>query len=225
MTTDGGIRSEAGDTTVLLADDHAPTRAGVRAVLEENGFSVVGEASSAAQAVELALEHRPELCVLDIHMPGGGVAACSRISAELPSTTVVMLTVSRNDADLFEALRAGAAGYLLKDIDPDLLPVELRSVLEGEAALPRSLVTRLVDEFRGGKPRRRLGRLSLRTTSLTSREWEVLDLMGEGLTTAEMAKRMFVSPVTVRGYVASLLRKLQVKDRTEAVELLRSAED
>ena len=216
---------DVSDVRVLLADDHAPTRAGVRAVLEESGFEVVGEAANATQAVELAVAHRPDLCVLDIHMPGGGVAACSRISAEVPSTTVVMLTVSRNDADLFEALRAGAAGYLLKDIDPDLLSGELRSVLEGEAALPKSLVTRLVDEFRGGKPRRRLGRLSQRTSSLTSREWEVLDLMGEGLSTAEMAKRMFVSPVTVRGYVASLLRKLKVKDRNEAVELLKSTDD
>ena len=220
------MNGEDGGTTVLLADDHAPTRAGVRAVLEENGFRVVGEAANATQAVELALAERPELCVLDIHMPGGGVAACSRISAEVPSSTIVMLTVSRNDADLFDALKAGAAGYLLKDIDPDLLPVELRSVMEGEAALPKSLVTRLVEEFRGGKhPRRRLSRLGQRGTSLTSREWEVLDLMGEGLSTAEMAKRMYVSPVTVRGYVASLLRKLKVKDRNEAVELLRTSED
>lgn len=215
----GGIR-------VLLADDHAPTRAGVRAVLEENGFEVIGEAANATQAVELAAAERPDLCVLDIHMPGGGVAACSRISAEVPSATIVMLTVSRNDGDLFDALRAGAAGYLLKDIDPDLLPGELRSVMEGEAALPKSLVTRLVEEFRGGKhPRRRLSRLGQRGANLTSREWEVLDLMGEGLSTAEMAKRMYVSPVTVRGYVAALLRKLKVKDREEAVELLKSSDD
>ena len=207
---------------ILLADDHPPTRAGVRATLEANDFIVVGEAASAGEAVALAVEQRPDLCLLDIHMPGSGIAAASRIAAEVPTTTVVMLTVSRDDADLFDALRAGAAGYLLKDMDPDLLPVELRSVHEGHASLPRALVTRLVEEFRGPRqPRRRLPVLRQRGIHLSSREWEVLEFLDEGLSTAAMAERMLVSAVTVRGYVSTLLKKLQVKDRDEAVRLLR----
>ena len=122
---------------IVIADDHAPTRAGIRAVLEEDGFAVCGEAASADAAVDLALQERPAVCLLDINMPGGGIAAAGAISERLPETAIVMLTVSRDDADLFDALRAGAAGYLLKDIDRRQLPEDLRGVLAGEAPLPR----------------------------------------------------------------------------------------
>lgn len=204
---------------VLLADDHAPTRASVRAALEDRGFAVCAEAPSATAAVAAALRERPDICLLDIHMPGNGITAARRITAQLPDTAVVMLTVSRNDADLFDALRAGASGYLLKDIDPQRLPDELSNVLAGEAALPRSLVTRVIEEFRGRDQRR----LSLRARSrvkLTSREWEVLNLLRDGLSTAEIAARLFISPVTVRTHVSALLRKLRVPDRHAAVRLL-----
>lgn len=205
---------------VVIADDHPPTRAGVRESLEANrDFEVVAEVASAGAAVEAARRERPEVCLLDIHMPGNGIRAAHEITGDLPETAVVMLTVSRNDADLFEALRAGAAGYLLKDTDPVRLPHALRGVLAGEAALPRALAARVMDEFRS-QGRRRVRLAGRRGAELTSREWEVLDLMRRGLSTAEMAKRLFVSPVTIRRHVSHILRKLRVVSREEAVALL-----
>jgi DNA-binding NarL/FixJ family response regulator len=129
-----------------------------------------------------------------------------------------MLTVSCNDADLFDALRAGAAGYLLKDTDPTRLPHALRGVIAGEAALPRALVARLIDEFRNrGQRMRCAGRLG---AELSARQWEVLHLMRDGLSTAEMAERLFVSPVTVRRHVSTIMQRLQVLDRQAAVRAL-----
>ena len=203
---------------VVVADDHPPTRAGVRLSLEESGFMVCAEVASAGAAVEACLLHEPDVALLDIHMPGNGISAAGRIASSLPQTAVVMLTVSRDDADLFEALRAGARGYLLKDIDPSRLGNALQGVLDGEAALPRNLVARLMDEFRtrGERSPRAQGPLA----KLTSREWETLDLMRQGLSTAEIAEQLFVSPVTVRTHVAAVLRKLQVPDREAAVQLV-----
>ncbi|HVM21297.1 MAG TPA: response regulator transcription factor [Egibacteraceae bacterium] len=204
---------------VTLADDHPPTRAGIRRALETAGWEVCAESPDAKAAYEMAVAHRPDVVLLDIHMPGSGVAAAERISNELPDTSVVMLTVSRNDVDLFAALRAGASGYLLKDIDPDRLSPALEGVLRGEAALPRNLVARLMEEFRG-RGRRRMTLPNRKAVNLTSREWEVLELMGQGLRTADIAERLQVSAVTVRTHVSSILRKLHVPDRAAAVKLL-----
>lgn len=208
---------------VLIADDHPPTRAGVRLSLEEGGFSVCAEVATAPAAVDAARRERPDVALLDVHMPGSGIAAAREISSSLPDTAVVMLTVSRDDTDLFDALRAGASGYLLKDTDPERLPFALKGVLEGEAALPRGLVARLIDEFRDRDvpaPRRAGPELA----RLTTREWSVLDMMREGLSTAEMAERMFVAPVTVRTHVSAILKKLRVPDREAAVRLLEEKE-
>jgi DNA-binding NarL/FixJ family response regulator len=205
---------------VLIADDHPPTRAGVRAALESGGFTVCAEAADAKQAIEAADRERPDVCVLDIHMPGDGIYAAETISRRLPEAAVVMLTVSRTDADLFNALRAGASGYLLKDIDPIRLPLALRGVLEGEAALPRRLVALLIEEFRERKRRRRIPLVGRRGVELTDREWEVLELMKQGQTTDEIATRLFISPVTVRTHVSAVLRKLHVTTREAALELL-----
>ena len=207
-------------TRVLIADDHPPTRAGVRYSLEAAGFEVCCEVGDAVGALTKALEERPDICLLDIHMPGSGISAAAKITAELPETAVVMLTVSRNDADLFDALRAGAAGYLLKDTDPDRLPHALAGVLTGEAAVPRQLVTRLIEEFRGGRTKRKIPLIGGRGVELTSREWDVLDLLREGLSTEEISKRLFVSRGTVRSHVATMLKKLNVPNRAAAVALL-----
>ena len=209
----------SGVLTVLVADDHVPARAGVRAALELGPFAVVAEGHDAASAVAAALEHRPDVCLLDVHMPGGGITAASRIAAELPETAVVMLTVSREDADFFDALRAGARGYLLKDMDPARLSRALEGVLAGEAALPRALVARLVERFRGREVHR-VQIASSRTAALSAREWEILDLLREGLATRQIAERLFLSEVTVRSHVSSVLRKLEVPDRAAAVRLL-----
>jgi DNA-binding NarL/FixJ family response regulator len=206
---------------VVIADDHPPTLAGVRAALEGHGFRVAAEARDAPGAVDAALRERPEVCLLDIHMPGSGIAACAEISSELPATRVVMLTVSQNDGDLFAALQAGAAGYLLKGMDPARLPAALQGVLDGEAALPRRLVAKLVDEFRARGRHGRVGLVRRTEHDLTSREWEVLDLLDEGLKTRDIAARLFISETTVRRHVSSVLKKLQVEDRNAAVRLVR----
>jgi DNA-binding NarL/FixJ family response regulator len=204
----------------LVADDHPPTRAGVRAALEKDAFVVCAAVGDARAAIDAALRERPDVCLLDIHMPGSGIHAAERITKELPDAAVVMLTVSRSDVDLFDALRAGACGYLLKDIDPKRLPLALRGVLEGEAALPRRLVALLIEEFRERKRKRRIPLVGRRSVELTDREWEVLGHMREGLSTEAIAERLFISPVTVRTHVSSILRKLQVTSREDAVALL-----
>jgi len=205
---------------VLIADDHPPTRAGVSAALEQDGFVVCAQAADARAAIEAARRERPDVCLLDIHMPGDGIHAAETIARDLPEVAVVMLTVSRTDADLFNALRVGASGYLLKDIDPVRLPLALRGVLEGEAALPRRLVALLIEEFRERKRRRRIPLVGRRGVELTDREWEVLELMKQGLTTDEIATRLFISPVTVRTHVSAVLKKLHVPTREAALELL-----
>ena len=220
MTTDT-VGVDAMALSVVVADDHAPTRMGVRSALEQDGFVVAAEVASGSAAVEAVKQLAPDVLLLDVHMPGGGIAAAEATSTVAPDTAIVMLTVSRDDNDLFDALRAGARGYLLKDIDPGRLGPALRGVLSGEAALPRNLVARLMDEFRDRdrvKPRPQ-GPLA----KLTSREWETLELMRQGLSTADIATRLFVTPVTVRTHVSAILRKLQVADRSEAVRIAESS--
>jgi DNA-binding NarL/FixJ family response regulator len=201
--------------SVLIADDHAPTREDVRMALEQDArFAVVAEAPDASGAIEAAVRERPDLVLLDIHMPGGGVRATWEISARIPNAKIVMLTVSRDDRDLFAALQAGASGYLLKEMDPARLPHALADVLEGRAALPRALVARLIDQFRDRAPRRRavVGG-DLGDARLTSREWQVLDLMRQELPTSKIARRLVLSPVTVRTHVNSILKKFRAPDR------------
>lgn len=182
---------------------------------------MIATAEDAPGAVDAALRQQPDLALLDVNMPGSGLAAAWEITARLPTTRVVMLTVSRDDGHLFAALRAGAAGYLLKDAEVERLPDALRDVMAGEAALPATLVTRLVEEFRDRAPRRRSllpGRDG--EPRLTSREWEVLELLRRRMTTAQIARTLVVSPATVRSHVAAILRKLRVADRDAAVKLM-----
>lgn len=169
----------------------------------------------------MALEFRPDVVLLDIHMPGNGIRAARDISAQLPEVAVVMLTQSRSDEDLFDALRAGASGYLQKDMDTERLPNALRGVLAGEAAIPRTLVAQILNEFRAPAVRK-FGHKSKAAGLLTSREWEVMELLGQGQTTEEVAGRLFIAPTTVRVHLSSVLRKLRVKDRKSAFDILRS---
>ena len=206
---------------VLLADDHAPTREIVREALEGQDFTVVADVESAYAAVAGAVQLRPDVCLLDIQMPGSGISAAAEITGALPETCVVMLTASEDDRDLFAALRAGASGYLLKGMDPARIGPALRSVMAGESVLPRWLVRQVAEAFQPA-PRRRFA-LPDRTSQvqLTEREAEILDLMGEGLSTEEIAGRLFVAQVTVRSHIAAILKKLRVTDRKAAVELAR----
>lgn len=213
MVSDAPIR-------VVIADDHARLRGQIRRALEAGGCEVVGEAASGPDAVRLTLEHAPDVVLLDIHMPGSGIRAADEISQALPGTTIVMLTQSREDEDLFDSLRAGASGYLLKETDPAGLAPALRAVLAGEAAMPPRLVARIMDEFRA-PGRRRFLRPSPAASRLSSREWEVMDLLGQGLSTEEVSHRLFISPTTVRVHVSSVLKKLRATDRQSALRILR----
>lgn len=205
---------------VLIADDHAPTRTRIREALEEGGCEVVGEASSAAEAVSLVSALSPAAALLDIHMPGNGIHAAQEIGRCSPSTAIVMLTQSNEDDDLFDSLRAGAVGYLLKDSDPALLADALRRVLAGEAAMSPALVSRIMEEFRAPSRPRFLRRTNA-AARLSPREWEVMELLAEGLSTEQVARRLFLSPTTVRVHVSGVVKKLRVKDRDSAVRVLR----
>jgi DNA-binding NarL/FixJ family response regulator len=219
-----GVNGQNERIRVVLADDHVPTRKEIRRALEEDPrFEIGGEAGDASGAVEAAIRERPDVCLLDINMPGGGIAAAWEITARLPQAKVVMLTVSTDDRDLFAALKAGAAGYLLKGMDPSELPRALAGVARGEAALAPSLVGRVITEFRDRSARRRTATADGAEAQLTSREWQVLELLRHDLTTSEIARRLVLSPVTVRTHVNSILRKLRVPDREELVRQFREA--
>ena len=205
---------------VVIADDHARMRGRIRQALESGGCQVCAEGADAQEAVALTLEHRPDVVLLDIHMPGSGIQAARDITRALPDTPVVMLTHSAEEDDLFDSLRAGASGYLLKDSDPALLADSLRSVLRGEGTMSPRLLARVLDEFRA-PPRRRFGRTSPAAARLSEREWEIMQLLAGGLTTDAVAARLFLSPSTVRVHVSTVLRKLRVKDRESAFRLLR----
>ena len=203
-----------------MADDHARIRGKVRQALEAGGWEVCGEGATATEAVELALKHRPHVVLLDIHMPGNGISAAQEISRTLPEIAVVMLTQSADDEDLFDSLRAGAIGYLLKTTDPLTLTDVLRRVLAGEAAMSPTLVTRILQEFKA-PARRVLNWKPAAVAKLSAREWEVMELLATGLSTEDVAKKLFVSPTTVRVHVSAVLRKLRVKDRESAFRMLR----
>ena len=207
---------------VLIADDHAPTRAGVRIALERDGIEICAEVTNAADAVEAALRERPDLCLIDVHMPGGGPSAASKITSNLPGTLVLMLTVSRDNEDVLESLRRGAAGYLLKDMNPASLPVAVRAALSGEGVIPRTLAAGLIEQFQH-RPAgsRRLAGQRRDQPALSAREWEILELLADGASTAEMAERLFLSQVTVRRHISSILGKLGVSSREDAVKLVR----
>ena len=202
---------------IVIADHHIPTRVGLRLALESDGFVVAAEEDTGPGAVAAALRDPPELCLLDIEVPGGGIEAAEAITSQLPETHVVMLGAGAKDEDVFAALDAGASGYLLREIDPARLGSALRDVLSGGAALPRALTARLIAEFRA---RAQQGTTLLARpgeNDLTRREWEVLDCLRDGLSTRRIAKRLFISQTTVRRHVSSILRKLEVDSREAAV--------
>lgn len=213
--------ARARSARILVAETHPLTRFGIRRALEEQGFSITAEAADAAAAVEAALRERPDVCLLDAELAGGVQDAMRTIASELPDAAVVVLTDTRDDGVLVDALCAGASGSVQKDVDPEHLALTLQVVLEGDVPLPRSVVTALLGESRApasddsaapaGRPRRSV---------LTKREREVLELLRDGRTTAEVAARLFISKVTVRSHICSIVRKLGVADRQAAIRRL-----
>lgn len=205
----------------LLADDHGPTREELARVLTADGrFEVCALAADAPEAIRLAVATEPDLCVLDVNMPGGGVAAAWEVCARLPAARVVMLTVSDDDRDVFPALRAGAHGYLLKDMDPAALPAALADACAGAAAIPRTLMGRVLESLRTREARRRP--LAAATSRhLTARQWETMDLLARGLTTGQVARRLCLSEATVRSHAATATERLGAPDRETALEAFR----
>jgi DNA-binding NarL/FixJ family response regulator len=207
---------------VLIVDDHPITRDALSALLGQHGFSIVGEAAEGAEAIELARRLRPEIVLLDLSMPGlGGIEALPRLREAAPESEVVVLTASGTEENLLAAIRGGAAGYLLKSEPPERIAQFLDGVGRGEAALSGAVARRLLEELQkgstpGGVP-------DEIAESLTAREVEVLLLLDERLGTDEIAARLYISEHTVRSHVKSLLRKLGVSSRREALEALASA--
>jgi DNA-binding NarL/FixJ family response regulator len=206
---------------VLIADHDAASRAGVRLSLGGHGFEVCGEADSGDAAVQVARREQPDVCLIECDLPGGGTETAESVIGEAPRTAVVMLSGSVDDERLLGAVRAGARGYLLKDMDPARLPMALRGVLSGEAALPRSLMGRVLDELRALQHGRHASELSRLGVRLTRREQEVLEHLDRGLETAGVAEALGISSVTVRRHISEILRKLGASDRDAALELLR----
>jgi DNA-binding NarL/FixJ family response regulator len=208
---------------ILLVDDHPITRSALTALLVQHGFDVVGEAADGAEAIGEAGRLAPDLVLLDLSMPGlDGLEALPRLRDAAPACEVVVLTASGTEENLLGAIRGGAAGYLLKSEPPERIVDFLRGVANGEAALSGAVARRLVERLRetGGRV---TGVPDEIARSLSAREVEVLLLLDEHLGTDEIAKRLFISEHTVRSHVKSLLRKLNVSSRREALDALALA--
>jgi DNA-binding NarL/FixJ family response regulator len=204
---------------ILIVDDHPLTRDALAGLLAHNGFDVVGQAGGGVEAIARARELRPDLVLLDLSMPDmDGLTALPKLRDAAPDAEIVVLTASEDEASLLGAIRAGAAGYLLKSEPPERIVAFLRGVAQGEAALSGAVARRLLDEVRDG---------GARTTvpdsvahALSARELEVLLLLDRHLGTDEIAVRLFISEHTVRSHVKNLLGKLGVSSRREALEKL-----
>jgi DNA-binding NarL/FixJ family response regulator len=206
---------------VLIADDHAQFRAMVAELLEEAGFEVCAQAATGDGAAKRAVEHRPDVALLDIRMPGGGIAAARRISAALPDTRILMLTVSADSDDVLDALQAGAQGYVLKGASPDEIVDAVVAVHEGAAVIAPAVAPVVLQEVR--RSRERYIRIAAGTSvPLTEREWKILQLLDQGESTTAIASALYVAPVTVRSHILALNRKLHVRNRADAVKLFRS---
>ena len=208
--------------TVVLADDQALLRAGIRALLDaEDDIEVVGEAATGDEAVRLVREHRPDVVLMDIRMPGSdGLAATRAITAapELAGTKVVVLTTFDLDEYVFEAVRIGASGFLVKDTEPAELLRGVRAVAAGDALLSPGVTRRLIGEF-ATRSRPTAAPAASRLGELTEREREVVALVGEGLSNDEIAQRLYLSPATAKTHVSRAMVKLHVRDRAQLVVL------
>jgi DNA-binding NarL/FixJ family response regulator len=201
---------------VLLADDHALFRRGVAGLLTaQSGFEVIGEAVDGRQALEMAREQMPDVILMDITMPVmDGLEATRRIKAEIPYVKIVILTASDGDQNLFEAVKSGAQGYLLKNIEPQALYGTLRGVVQGEAPVSRVMAARLLDEF--ARQARAHVQAPAPAAELTARETEVLQLVARGRSNKEIASALAISENTVKNHLKNILEKLHLENRVQA---------
>jgi DNA-binding NarL/FixJ family response regulator len=201
----------------VIADDQALVRTGFRMILTSGGIDVVGEAADGVEAVATVRELAPDVVLMDIRMPNlDGVTAARRVLEQNPECRVLMLTTFDLDRYVYDALAAGASGFLLKDVTPEHLVAAVRLVNTGDALLAPSITRRLVDKFTTGTPRPAVHR---DLTALTPRELEVLTLMGRGRSNAELAADLTLSEATVKTHVARIFAKLTLRDRAQAVVL------
>lgn len=198
--------------SILIADDHPVVRQGLRTFLElQEDLEVVGEAGGGEEAVAMARQLLPDVVLMDLVMPGlDGIEATRRIRAESPTTKVIVLTSFAEDEKVFPSIKAGAAGYLLKDVEPEALAEAIRTVQRGEALLHPTVAAKLMQEF--GAERRAPGELE----HLTERELEVLRLIARGMSNREIAGELVLSEKTVKTHVSNILAKLHLADRTQA---------
>ncbi|GAA4858580.1 response regulator transcription factor [Saccharopolyspora cebuensis] len=207
---------------VLLADDDAVIRAGVRAILSQD-IEVVGEAANGRDAVDLVRAHRPDVVLLDIRMPVlDGLAATEELRTVAPDTAVLIMTTFDEDAYVARALRAGASGFLLKTGDPREFALGVRAAADGGAYLSPPVARRVIAQF-GGDRARRADTARQRVDGLSGREREVLRLVGEGLSNAEIARRLHVVEGTVKAHVSAILGRLELKNRVQAAILAYEA--
>ena len=208
---------------VLVAGHDSATLNGIRMALEEEGIVVCGRVASAEELIDAVSRLEPDVCLVDVDIPGGGLVAAAQMRAWRSSVAVVMLASVLDEEEFLKAMAVGAVGYLPKSISAKRLPAVVRAVLLGEPAIPRPLVAVLMNRLRGAGAKRHLVAPDGRGVDLTSREWEVLDCMREGLSTREIAANLLIADVTVRRHIGAVLKKLHVQSRREALELLRSA--
>jgi DNA-binding NarL/FixJ family response regulator len=203
---------------VLVVDDHALFRRGLQMVLEqEPDIEVVGEASDGAEAVEKAAEALPDIVLMDVRMPKrGGIDACTAIHETVPSAKIIMLTISDEEADLYDAIKAGAMGYLLKEISIEEVASAIRAVHGGQSLISPSMASKLLTEF-ASMIKKTDDRQQVPTPRLTDREMEVLKLVAKGLNNRDIAKQLFISENTVKNHIRNILEKLQLHSRMEAV--------
>ncbi len=204
------------DIRIIVADDHPLYREGVARILSEaRPLVVVGQAGSADEAVEVTLAQRPEVVLLDLSMPGGGISALRRIVATDPAPKVVMLTVSEEDEDVLQALKAGASGYVLKGVGGRELVSIVKDIAGGRSYVSPSLAARILNSMRDGS------RAAHPVDDLTSREEDILRLVAQGLSNKEVGSRLDLQEKTVKHYMTAILQKLQVRNRTEAALMAR----
>ena len=203
---------------VLVVDDHALFRRGLQMVLEqEPDIEVVGEASDGSEAVETAAETLPDIVLMDVRMPKrGGIDACTAIHDVAPSTKIIMLTISDEEADLYDAIKAGAMGYLLKEISIEEVASAIRAVHGGQSLISPSMASKLLTEF-AAMVKKTDERQQVPAPRLTDREMEVLKLVAKGLNNRDIAKQLFISENTVKNHIRNILEKLQLHSRMEAV--------
>ena len=218
VTSNKAGSSGADPIRVLVVDDHALFRRGLEMVLQqEPDIEVVGEASDGAEAVVTAVNTTPDIVLMDVRMPRrGGIDACTAIKDAVPSAKIIMLTISDEEADLYEAIKAGAMGYLLKEISIEEVASAIRAVAEGQSLISPSMASKLLTEF-ASMIKKTDERQQVLTPRLTDREMEVLRLVARGLNNRDIAKELFISENTVKNHIRNILEKLQLHSRMEAV--------